>query len=114
MATKEVVRVAAVGDLHYGRTTAPGSLQSLFAQITESADVLVLCGDVTDYGLAEEARAFLKEFTTTVKIPTVSVLGNHDFESGQQDEIRRTLTDAGITVLDGDTTEIFGVGFAGV
>ncbi len=114
MATKEVVRIAAVGDLHYSRTTAAGSLQPLFAQITESADVFVMCGDSTDYGLAEEARAFVKEFTTTVKIPTVSVLGNHDFESGQQDEIRRILTDAGITVLDGDTTEILGVGFAGV
>jgi Icc-related predicted phosphoesterase len=114
MATKEVVRIAAVSDLHYGRTTAPGSLQPLFTQITESADVFVMCGDATDYGLAEEARAFVKEFTATVKIPTVSVLGNHDFESGQQDEIRRILTDAGITVLDGDTTEILGVGFAGV
>jgi Icc-related predicted phosphoesterase len=114
MPTKEIVRIAAVSDLHYSRTTAPGWWQPLFAQITESADVLALCGDMTDYGLAEEARAFVKEFTATVKIPTVAVLGNHDFESGQQDEIRKILSDAGIATLDGDTTEILGVGFAGV
>ena len=60
-AAKEVIRIAAIGDLHYGRTAAPGSLQPLFAQITESADILVLCGDLTDYGLAEEARAFARD-----------------------------------------------------
>ena len=114
MPTKETVRIAAIGDLHYSRTTSPGTLQTLFAQITEAADVLVLCGDLTDYGLADEARAFVKEFTATVKIPSVAVLGNHDFESGQQDEIRRIVTDAGIIVLDGDTTEVLGIGFAGV
>ncbi|HEX5475999.1 MAG TPA: metallophosphoesterase [Vicinamibacterales bacterium] len=114
MPTKDIVRLAAISDLHYSRTTPPGSLQPLLAQINESADILVICGDITDYGLAEEARAFLKEFTATVKIPTVAVLGNHDFESDQQDEIRRLLTDAGIVPLDGDTTEILGVGFAGV
>ena len=51
---------------------------------------------------------------TRVKIPIVAVLGNHDFESSQQDEIRTILADAGVAVLDGDTTEILGIGFAGV
>jgi Icc-related predicted phosphoesterase len=111
---KTVVRIAAIGDLHYSRTATQGSLQALFTQITDSADVLVLAGDLTDYGLAEEARALAREITTAVKIPCVSVLGNHDFESGQQDEIRRILLDAGVTTLDGDTTEIHGIGFAGV
>lgn len=113
-AAKNVVRIAAIGDLHYGRSAAAGSLQPLFAQISESADVLVLCGDLTDYGLAEEARALAREITSTIKIPTVAVLGNHDCESGQQEEIRKIAADAGITVLDGDTTEIHGIGFAGV
>lgn len=111
---KDVVRIAAIGDLHYGRSAAQGSLHALFSQITDSADVLVLCGDLTDYGLAEEARSLAREMTSTLKIPTVSVLGNHDFESGQQDDIKRILGDAGVTVLDGDTTEVHGIGFAGV
>jgi Icc-related predicted phosphoesterase len=113
-ATKDVVRLAAIGDLHYSKNAAQGSLQPLFAQITESADVLVLAGDLTDYGLAEEARGLAREITNAVKIPAVAVLGNHDYESGEQDEIRRILSDAGVVTLDGETTEIQGVGFAGV
>ena len=110
---KDVVRIAAIGDLHYSRTSAAGSLHPIFAQINESADVLVVCGDVTDYGHPDEARAFAREIAA-VKIPMVGVLGNHDYESGQQDEVRKILTDAGLVTLDGDTTEIRGIGFAGV
>src|SRR5687768_17697509 len=112
MPPKDFVRIAAIGDLHFGRTSPAGSLHPLFAQITESADILVLCGDLTDYGQAEEARALAREITSTVKIPCVAVLGNHDVESGQQAEISRILTDAGVVMLDGDTTEIHGIGFA--
>src|SRR3954467_2341591 len=114
MPPKDTVRLAAVGDLHYGRTTPPGSLQPLFSQVNDSADILALCGDLTDYGLEEEARAFIKELLPAVKIPIVAVLGNHDFESNQQNEIAQILADAGVTCLDGETTEIHGVGFAGI
>ncbi len=114
MLSKDLVRIAALGDLHYGRTSPPGSLQPLFAQISESADVLALCGDLTDYGLVEEARAFVKELIPTVTIPIVAVLGNHDYESNQQAEIVQVLSDAGVVTLDGETTEIHGIGFAGV
>jgi Icc-related predicted phosphoesterase len=110
---KDTVRIAALGDLHYGRAAAPGALQPLFAQINDAADVLVLCGDLTDYGLAEEARALVREMTS-LKIPVVAVLGNHDFQSGQEGEIAKILVDSGISPLDGDTTEVHGVGFAGI
>jgi Icc-related predicted phosphoesterase len=112
-AVKDVVRIAAVGDMHFGRSAPAGSLQPLFSQINDSADILVLCGDLTDYGLPEEARGFAREIAA-VKIPMVAVLGNHDFESGQQEEVKKILGDAGVTTLDGDTTEIHGIGFAGV
>jgi Icc-related predicted phosphoesterase len=115
MATpRDIVRIAAVGDLHYGRTSTQGSLHPLFAQISEVADILVLAGDLTDYGLPDEARALAREITGTLKIPAVGVLGNHDYESNQQEDVRGILKDAGIVTLDGDTTEIHGVGFAGV
>jgi Icc-related predicted phosphoesterase len=110
---KETVRIAALGDLHHSRTAAPGTLQPLFAQINEAADVLVLCGDLTDYGLAEEARSLARELTA-LKIPAVTVLGNHDFQSGQESEITKILADSGVTTLDGDTTEVHGIGFAGI
>jgi Icc-related predicted phosphoesterase len=113
-AVKDVVRIAAIGDLHYSRTATAASLQPLFSQINDAADVLLLCGDLTDYGLPEEARALVREINGTVKIPSVGVLGNHDCESGHQEEVRRIFNDAGIVMLDGDTTEIHGIGFAGV
>lgn len=111
-ASSDVVRLAAISDLHYGKSSQ-GSFQPLFSQIAEAADVLVLCGDLTDYGLAEEARILAKDLAP-VKIPMVGVLGNHDFEAGQEREIAQVLTDVGVHVLDGDTWEFRGVGFAGV
>jgi Icc-related predicted phosphoesterase len=113
MPTSDIVRIATVGDLHYAKTSQ-GMLQPLFAQINDSADVLVITGDLTDYGLAEEAKVLARDLTTSVAIPVVAVLGNHDFESGEQDEVRRILVDAGVHMLDGDAIEIHGVGFAGV
>jgi len=112
-AAKQVVRIAALGDLHHSRTAAAGSLQPLFTQISEEADILVLCGDLTDYGLPEEARSLVRELAP-LKIPSVAVLGNHDFQSDQPGEVARILVDAGVKMLDGDTTEIEGIGFAGI
>ncbi len=112
MAT-ETVRVAALGDIHVNKTTA-GALQPLFAQVATSADLFLLAGDLTDYGLPEEAQALARELRTTVKIPIVAVLGNHDYESGKQDEITTILSEAGIRVLCGDACEVLGIGIAGV
>src|SRR5262245_40353757 len=109
---KQTVRLAAVGDIHCGKTSQ-GAFQQLFGQAAELADILVLCRELTDYGLAEEARVLAKELSAA-KMPIVAVLGNHDYESDQQDEIRQILTDAGVTLLDGDACEIQGVGFAGI
>jgi len=111
---KPFVRVVAVGDIHYGRGSA-GSLAPIFAAVAElQADVLVLCGDLTDYGLADEARGLAKELISGVKIPIVGVLGNHDFQSGTQDDVHQILAEAGVAILDGDSFEVHGVGFAGV
>lgn len=113
MATaKEVVRLAAVGDLHCTRTSQ-GSFQPLFAHISAHADILILCGDLTDYGLPEEAQILAQELKA-VHIPMIAVLGNHDYESDKHEEVRDILCDSGITMLDGDTCEIRGIGFAGV
>jgi Icc-related predicted phosphoesterase len=110
---KETLRIAAVADIHV-KKTGHGSLQSLFAAATEQADVLLLCGDPPDYGLVEEAKILAKEITASLRIPVIGILGNHDFESGKQDDVVRIMTDAGVTMLDGDSHEIEGVGFAGV
>jgi Icc-related predicted phosphoesterase len=109
-----MVRLAAVGDLHYGRGSV-GMLKPVAAAVRRSnAEVLVLCGDLTDFGLADEATALAKEISNSIEIPIVGVLGNHDYESGMIAEVRQILTDAGVRLLDGDTAEILGVGFAGI
>src|SRR6516165_9193575 len=107
------VRVAAVADIHCTRTSQ-GALQELFRLVSESADVFLLCGDLTDYGLPEEAHTLTKELAAAMKIPVVAVLGNHDYESAKQVELQRILSDAGVHVLDGDACEVRGIGFAGV
>lgn len=109
--TGSVVRLAALSDIHYSKSSQ-GSFLPLFTQIAEAADVLLLCGDLTDYGLVEEARLLAKDLAP-IKIPMVGVLGNHDFEAGQEQDIGKVLTDVGVHMLDGDTWEYRGVGFAG-
>lgn len=107
-----ILRIAAVGDLHCSKTSQ-GKLAPIFAHAAERADVLLLAGDLTDYGQPDEAHVLVRELAA-VKMPAIAVLGNHDFESGQQDEVKRILVEGGIHVLDGDAHEVEGVGFAGV
>lgn len=111
MTQQQTVRLAAVGDLHI-RKTSQGALKAVLAPLGDAADVLLLCGDLTDYGLPEEAQVLAKELST-LDVPMVGVLGNHDYESGQQAEVCRILADAGVKLLDGESVEIAGVGFAG-
>jgi Icc-related predicted phosphoesterase len=111
--SEDKVRLAAIADMHCTKTSQ-GVLQPLFAQVSDKTDILLVCGDLTDYGLPEEARILAKELTAVVKAPIVAVLGNHDFHSGREKEVHAILSEAGVTVLDGDTCEIQGIGFAGV
>jgi Icc-related predicted phosphoesterase len=106
------VRFAAVGDIHMTKDAA-GSLRGFFTQASEAADALLLCGDLTDYGTAEEAQALADELGA-VSVPIVAVLGNHDHESGTAQAVVEILTHAGVRVLDGEACEIEGVGIAGV
>jgi Icc-related predicted phosphoesterase len=106
------VRFAAVGDIHVTKDSA-GSLRGFFSQASEAADALLLCGDLTDYGTAEEAHVLADELAV-VKVPIVAVLGNHDYESGTPEVVVEALTRLGARVLDGEACEIEGVGIAGV
>lgn len=112
MLSQDHVRFAAVGDLHCRKDSA-GAFRELFAQASDAADALLLCGDLTDYGLPEEARVLATELGA-VKVPIVAVLGNHDFESDAQKDVCSILADAGVQLLDGEACEIHGVGIAGV
>lgn len=109
------VRIAAMADVHYRlpeRNESDGSLQAVYRELSEKADVLLMCGDITDYGLPEEASLAVQDLRT-VTIPIVAVLGNHDYESGREAEVRSVLQAAGMKMLDGESVEVAGVGIAG-
>src|SRR6187397_595731 len=97
-AESKTVRIAATGDLHYTRTSK-GQLETLFTEASKAADVLLLCGDLTDYGHAEEAHVLAEDIKTHAKIPVLAVLGNHDFETGHVDEVSRIIEEAGVKLL---------------
>jgi Icc-related predicted phosphoesterase len=110
--TEATILVAAIGDLHV-RETTDRRYRDLFAEISDQADVLVLAGDLTDFGKTSEAE-LLAEDLRGCTIPAVGVLGNHDYECGQPEKVVEILGQAGVTLLDQQAVEIEGVGFAGV
>ncbi|WP_197071039.1 metallophosphoesterase [Brevundimonas sp. KM4] len=107
----KILRVAAVGDLHVGETTEH-RYRDLFERVSDDADVLCLCGDLTNYGKTPEVERLLEDLKLC-KIPMVGVLGNHEHECGQPEVVTKMLTDAGVKMLTGEAYEIDGVGFAG-
>jgi Icc-related predicted phosphoesterase len=112
MAKRDVIRVGAVADLHYTKTSQ-GVLQSLFEHANNAVDLLLLGGDLTDFGLPEEAQVLARDLKATVKTPIIAVLGNHDYEAGKQKEVGDILCEAGVKVLEGDAVEVRGVGIGG-
>jgi Icc-related predicted phosphoesterase len=105
------MRIAATADLHF----APANqvvLRDQLSRAREEADVLVLAGDLTNYGQPAEMEPLLNALVR-LRVPTIAVLGNHDYECGKEQELMRMMTSEGIKVLDGSAYERDGVGFAG-
>lgn len=109
---KEKYRIAAVGDIHVGEADH-GKWVDYFRKISEQADVLLLCGDLTDHGYAKEAEVLCGELKSC-SIPVVAVLGNHDYEKDEQDEIKKILNKDNVHILDGDSIQLGKLGIAGV
>ena len=120
-----MIRVAAVGDVHFG-TDSAGTLRSSFEKLAERADLLLIAGDVTRHGDPAEAEVLARELDG-IAITKIAVLGNHDYHCDAQDAIRCVLRDRGVEVLEGSSTVVrsngarvavagikgFGGGFAG-
>jgi Icc-related predicted phosphoesterase len=105
-------RIAAVGDVHV-RETDKGKWTDYFKEVSRQADILVICGDLTDTGDEVEAQVLVEELKACT-IPVVAVLGNHDHEKGRHKLIRQILLKEGVHMLDGEAVVIKDVGFAGV
>lgn len=112
-AKPDKLRVAAIGDLHVHENAIDG-LQNVFTQVSQNADVLVLCGDLTHLGLPPEAEKLANDLRAC-RVPVVAVLGNHDYQSGHVEEVKQIFRSAKVTILDeNESFELNGVGFAGV
>ena len=105
------MRIAATADLHFSAARHNALLEQL-NRVRGEADVLVLAGDLTNYGQPDEMEPLLNVIVRA-RVPTIAVLGNHDYESGKQAELIRMMSSSGIKVLDGTAYERDGVGFAG-
>jgi Icc-related predicted phosphoesterase len=110
---KTPLRLAAVADLHC-KTSSRGQIAPLFNRVCDLADALLLCGDLTDYGLPEEAEVLADELESVIKrIPVLTILGNHDFESGKPFEVLEVLSQRGFIPLESGNYEFRGVEFIG-
>lgn len=105
------MRIAALADLHF-TAAAYEAIRTSLEQVRNEADLLVLAGDLTNYGKTSEMDPLLNVLVR-LRIPIVAVLGNHDYESGQHEDLMKMMTAEGIKVLDGTAYERDGVGFAG-
>jgi uncharacterized protein len=105
------MRIAATADIHFSPQSYDRIREPL-GRVRDEADVLVIAGDLTNYGKVEEMHSLLNALVR-LRIPIVAVLGNHDYESGQEQELIKMMTTEGIKVLDGSSYERDGVGFAG-
>lgn len=105
------MRLAALADLHV-REDERHAWRDVFADISREADVLALCGDLTDLGKVSEAE-ILAEDLRSCSIPVVGVLGNHDYECDCAEEVSRIIRQAGVHLLESGPVEIDGVSFAG-
>src|SRR5437016_3026664 len=105
------MRIAATADLHFSPERY-AKLKDQLDRVRDEADVFVLAGDLTNYGQPSEMEPLLNVLVR-LRLPTVAVLGNHDYESGKEEELKRMMVAEGIKVLDGSAYERDGVGFAG-
>jgi Icc-related predicted phosphoesterase len=105
------MRIAATADLHFSPSNQ-AALREQLSNVRDDADVLVLAGDLTNYGQPSEMEPLLNTLVR-LRVPTIAVLGNHDYESGREQELMQMMTAGGIKMLDGSAYERDGVGFAG-
>jgi Icc-related predicted phosphoesterase len=109
---RKKTKIAAVGDIHV-RDSDKGKWVDYFKTVSREADVLLICGDLTDTGDEVEAQILAEELRACT-IPVVGVLGNHDHEKGRHKLIRQIIQNDKVHILDGEAIVIENVGFAGV
>jgi Icc-related predicted phosphoesterase len=110
---KKKVRIAATADIHI-QVTDKGKWAEYFKTASAGADIMIICGDLTNTGDEAEAQ-ILSDELKSCSIPVIAVLGNHDYEKGRQKLIRQIVQDhQNVHILDGESVVINNIGFAGI
>jgi Icc-related predicted phosphoesterase len=99
-----MIRIAALGDPHAGLDSA-GRLRQALAELADSADMLLVAGDLTRHGDPEEAAVLAGE-VADLGVPVVAVLGNHDHQADQPHLVRKVMEEAGVVMLEGESTVV--------
>ena len=105
------MRIAALADLHFS-PQGYDRIRDAMTRLRDEADLLVIAGDITNLGTPAEMESMLASFMR-IRVPIVAVLGNHDYESGRQEELSKMMVAEGVKLLDGSGYERDGIGFAG-
>jgi Icc-related predicted phosphoesterase len=93
------IRIAAAGDVHYGRDGDRERAAAAFASLAGRIDLVLLAGDLTTHGEPQQA-AILGDAVRELGVPVLAVLGNHDWHSNRAAEVVAALQEAGVVVLD--------------
>lgn len=98
------IRIALVSDLHsckYG----DGQKTLITAIDREKPDLVLLAGDIFDDLISDEnTESFLANITE--KYPCYYVTGNHEYWSNRVDDMLKTMTDYGVTILQGESEKV--------
>ena len=115
-------RIVQLSDLHIGKQVDPEYLRSVLRGVANlSPDLVVITGDFTTVGDAhsmEQAERLLGELHHA-QLPTLGVLGNHDYgyrfrDHRGADRLTAILRERKIRVLRNEVCEIEGLQFIGI
>src|SRR5260370_33701812 len=94
---------AGAADLHFSPERY-AKLKDQLERVRDEADIFVLAGDRTNYGQPSEMEPLLNVLVR-LRLPTVAVLGNHDYESGKEEKRKRQMGAEAIKTLGGRASE---------
>jgi uncharacterized protein len=98
------LRVAHLTDLHFGRVTRVEVQEAAVALTNaQKPDLVVITGDFVCHSTHYLDQ--LEEVLGKLEVPTIAVLGNHDYWSGA-DDVMRSLRRVGIEVLRNENTTV--------
>src|SRR3954470_4277892 len=100
------IRIAAAGDVHCSAANREQAIEA-FARLAGQADVLLLAGDLTTHGEAEQAEVLIEACAPVLEtMPVIGVLGNHDWHIGEGEALAAQLEAAGLQMLERDHTTL--------